>query len=93
MKTPSFARLSFVTVETLLIVFPVALPISRMAGWYGAAADAALKVLLLAFPIGFIGMTIWLIAFHIKEPKYARIGLVSFLVISLLALLAVPAIS
>ncbi len=88
MKMPSYARWSFVVVETLLIVFPVALLITRMAGWPGAAADSPLQVLFLAFPIGFIGMTVWLVAFHAKEPERARIGLVSLLVISLLALLA-----
>ena len=88
MKIPSYARWSFVVVESLLIIFPVALLITRMAGWHGADAEAALQVLFLAFPIGFIGMTVWLVAFHAKEPGCARIGLVSFLAISLLALLA-----
>jgi hypothetical protein len=93
MKIPSYARWSFVVVETLLIVFPVTLLVTRMAGWHGASADAALQVLFLTLPIGFLGMTVWLIAFHTKEPKCARIGFVSFIVISLLALLTVPVAS
>lgn len=92
MKTPSFARWSFVAVETLLIAFPIAFLITRIGGWYGAVADAAMKSLFVAFLLGFFGMTIWLIAFHLKEPIYAKIGLISFLIISLLGLLAIPVI-
>jgi len=88
MKMPSYACWSFVVVESLLIVFPVALLISGAAEWSGAAAKAALQVLFFAFPIGFIGMAVWLTAFRAKEPECARIGLVSLLVVSLLALFA-----
>jgi len=92
MKTPSFAHWSFVAMETLLIAFPAAFLVTRLARWYGAGADAAMKALFGAFLFGFVGMTIWLIAFHLKEPKYAKIALVSFLIISLFGLLAIPVI-